>query len=1184
MAADHPAGYIRSQIHVFGNNFIVLIFLILAALPCSLYAQQTGENIIEELTELVAESYGPDQHLINGAEYFNLHIRSAGHKFLDEDKFYKGRIVIDKKVYDDVSLKYDIFNQKVLLLISPPGGGHKQIILNNVRIDEFEINGRIFHKYISPLTRTFFYQAIGNDEMACLYHFKKQEVPRPGENNTLSKFTETQKKSYLYWQSELHEFKGNRSFVGIFSDHQPQIKAFIRQNKFRVKKLNDSQMHQLIQYCNSITKTPKEDYENSAIDHTVFFHAIHSGCQGPLISGDYRDLSFDEFAGEVEDQVPLKFIYRKEWTSDIRISASGENMELSKILSDHFSKNDLYYFSNGKRIFITRDNPLVTVLPDYDGTDEAAGRSDDSLETRTLTEAERLYIEGRRKSTINTIYVGSSANHINDQGAVINGHIKDSETGESLVGATIFVQELARGFITDINGNFTMSIPPGSYIFRFNCLGMKELLYKMEIRSSGELDIEMSSRLYPIDEITVKSSEFNNVRGLEMGFTQISIKNIKEIPVLLGEKDVLKVVHMLPGVQNAGEGSAGINVRGSAADQNMFFLNKIPVYNTSHFFGFFSAFNPDIIRDFSFYKSNLPAKYGGRLASVIDISSRQGNSKNFTARGGISPITAKIAVEGPIIKDRSSYVLSARSTYSDWILKRMEDAELQNSNAQFYDLAAGISTKLNDQNLIKVFGYYSKDQFLLAATEEFQYSNAGVSMDWWHQVSSILSANTSFAVSQYQFDHENNSLPLEAYQHDYQINHYELKSDFTLIPGYRHKVTFGGNAILYDIDRGEILPLGEGSSRKPVSLGTESGIEGGIYVSDQVQVSDRLSIYAGLRYSFYAYMGPQTVYEYAPDNPAGHEFIDDTLYFSDGEIVSFYSGPEIRASAIYLTGSNNSVKLSYNKTRQYLYMLSNTIALSPTDQWKLSDYHVRPQSADQVSIGFYQDFNRKFLNFSAELYYKKAKDIVEYKDGANFIFSPQIETEVLQGKQKAYGIELMMKKNAGKLSGWLSFTYARSLIKVDGDNYWEQINQGNWYPANYDIPVSLNGVMNLRVNRRLSFSSNIVYHTGRPITYPVTMFHRGDNRYISYSGRNEYRIPNYFRLDLSVNLEGNLKSKKFWHSYWMLNIYNLTGRKNAYSVFFKNEEGQINGYKMSIFSRPIVTLSWNFKLGNYASD
>ncbi len=896
-----------------------------------------------------------------------------------------------------------------------------------------------------------------------------------------------------------------------------------------------------------------------AIPLIIGFIFVHSftAAQGPVISGDFKDLPFDEFTQEVEEQVPVKFVYRKEWTRDLRISASGDNLELYKILSDHLSRNDLYYFSRDDKIFITSHHPLVTELPDYEGSGQDSDRLDDSLETHTLTEAERLYIEGRRKSTMRTIYVGNPADHVNGQGTVINGTIKDSETGELMVGATIYVQELARGVITDINGYYTLSIPPGSYTFRFNCLGMEELQYKMEVRSSGELNIEMSSRLYPIDEITVKSNEFDNVRGLQMGFTQISIKNIKEIPVVLGEKDVLRVVQMLPGVQNVGEGSAGINVRGSAVDQNMFMLNKIPVYNTSHLFGFFSAFNPDIIRDFSFYKSNLPSRYGGRLASVIDISSRQGNNKNFTARGGISPITAKIALEGPIIKDKSSYVLSVRSTYSDWILKRMEDPDLRNSNALFYDLAAGITTKLNDRNLIKIFGYYSKDRFRLASTEEYQYSNAGASVDWWHQFSSILSANTSLAMSQYQFGHQNNSLPQEAYQHDYQINHYELKSDFSWIPDFRHKVSFGGNAIFYDINRGEILPLDEESSRKPVYLGSESGIEGAIHISDQFQVSERISIYGGLRYSFYTYLGPQTVYEYAPDNPLGPEYIQDTLYFSDREVISFYSGPEIRASATFLTGTNNSVKFSYNKTRQYLYMLSNTIALSPTDQWKLADYHISPQSADQVSIGFYQDFKRKFLNFSAEVYYKKVNDVVEYKDGANFISSPQIETEVLQGKQKAYGIELMMKKNAGNLSGWLTFTYARSLIKVDGENYWEKINQGDWYPANYDIPISLNGVMNLRANRRLSISSNIVYHTGRPITYPVTMFELEDNRYISYSGRNEYRIPDYFRLDLSVNLEGNLKSKKFWHSYWMLNIYNLTGRKNAYSVFFRNENGQI---------------------------
>jgi hypothetical protein len=916
----------------------------------------------------------------------------------------------------------------------------------------------------------------------------------------------------------------------------------------------------------------------------LFMHLFAAG-QRLLISGNFRDLPFDEFTREVEAQVPVKFVYRKQWTRDLRISASGEKLDLRRILSDHLSGKDLNcFFSDDNRIFITQHNPLVIKLPDYAGISETVTGSVDSLAGKEPTEAERLYIEGRRKSTVETIHIGNIADHIRGQGAIIHGHIKDAETGEALVGATIFIEELSRGFITDINGYFNMSIPPGSYNFRFNCLGMVELQYKVEIHSSGELDIEMSSRLYPIDEITVKSSEFHNVRGMQMGFTQISIKNIKEIPVVLGEKDVLKVVQMLPGVQNAGEGSAGISVRGSAADQNMFFLNKIPVYNTSHLFGFFSAFNPDIIRDFSFYKSNLPARFGGRLASVIDISSRQGNNKKFTARGGISPVTAKVAVEGPLKKDRSSFVLSARSTYSDWILKRIKDPDFRNSDAQFYDLAGGINAMLNDHNFIKVFGYYSQDRFILASTEKYLYSNTGASLDWWHQVSSKLNLDASFAFSEYRYNHQNNSLPLEAYQHGYQIDHYECQSDFNWIPGYRHKIILGGNAILYDINRGNIMPSGELSSRIPVSLGKESGIEGAIHISDQIQVTDRISVYAGLRYSLYAYLGPQTVYEYIPDNPVEAQFREDSLYFTKGEIIRFHSGPEIRVSATYLTGTNNSVKLSYNKTRQYLYMLSNTIALSPTDQWKLADYHIIPPSADQVSVGFYQDFNRKFLNFSAEVYYKKVNNIVEYKDGADFISAPQIETEVLQGKQKAYGIELMMKKNAGKLSGWLSFTYARSLIRVDGNNYWERINQGNWYPANYDIPVSLNLVMNYRSNRRLSLSSNIVYHTGRPITYPFNTFQLEDNRYLSYSGRNEYRIPDYFRLDLSINLEGNLKARKIGHSFWMLNFYNLTGRKNAYSVFFKNENGRITGYKMSVFSQPIITLSWNFKLGNYASD
>jgi hypothetical protein len=902
-----------------------------------------------------------------------------------------------------------------------------------------------------------------------------------------------------------------------------------------------------------------------------------------LISGNFRGHTFNEFSAEAEKQLGLRFIFMDAWVSSIQMTASGDDLVLEEVLRQDLRGAGLYFHLDAHGRVLITPAPLITSLPEYEHENGIPGEEVPHSGDDILTQAEEQYMHGRREADVGTIVIGRPTEYHGERAAVITGEIKDEESGEPLIGVTIYIEELEKGFVTNHLGRFTLSIPTGSYTARFNCLGMEEQVYELEVHSGGQMNIDMAKKLYAIDEITVRAGEYDHVRGVQMGFTQLSIKSIKEIPVVMGEKDVIRVVNMLPGVQNAGEGSAGLYVRGSAADQNMFIINRIPVYNTSHLFGFFSAFNPDIIRDFSFYKSNLPVKYGGKLASVIDISTRQGNNKRYTARGGISPVTAHVAVEGPILRERTSLVLSARSTYSDWILSRMEDPDLRNSNAFFYDLAGGINHKHNDNNLIKLFGYYSHDNFALASTNRYEYSNAGASLVWWHQYSTKLDSETSLAFSRYRFDHEDITIPLEAYQHDYRIDHLELKYDFNWLTAYRHNISFGGNAIYYNLDRGEILPFGEESDREYVYLGKERGVEGALYISDQIPITSKFTLQGGLRYSLYAYLGPQTVYEYAPGSPIDPEYVTGSRDYGNGEVVRFYSGPEIRASAIHLLGENRSLKASYNKTRQYLYMLSNTFAISPTDQWKLCDYYIRPAAADQVSLGYYQDLARKSIKLSAEIYYKMIRNIVEYRDGADFISSPNIETEVMQGDQEAYGIELLLKRDAGKLTGWLSFAWSKSLMLVNGEYEWEEINNGKVYPANYDIPVSVNTVLNYRVNRRISFSSNLVYHTGRPVTYPISVFRIDGKRYVHYSDRNEYRIPDYFRIDLSVNVEGNLREKKLAHSYWMLNIYNLTGRRNAYSVYFNIEGNRIKGYRLSIFGQPIVTLSWNSKFGNYAS-
>ncbi|MBN2350179.1 MAG: TonB-dependent receptor [Bacteroidales bacterium] len=903
-----------------------------------------------------------------------------------------------------------------------------------------------------------------------------------------------------------------------------------------------------------------------------------------LISGNFINEPFLNFVQTIENSYDAHFYFNKDWVEDITVKASGNKLSLFSLLKESLDPKDIHFFiDKNHNVFITNTNTVITRLPDYKIYRNIFEENTDEDEGNGLTTTEKAYIKGRKTRQATTINIGNPQVS-GGKKAIINGKIREKESKEPLLGATVYIEEMQTGVASDIDGQFNMVITPGRYTAVFRCLGMKEEQYFLQVYTNGTIEVEMEKELIAINEVTIKADRYHNVRGTQMGYERLTIKSIKEIPVVMGERDLLKVAQMLPGVQNVGEGSSGFNIRGSSADQNMFYINKVPVYNTSHLFGFFTSFSPDIVNDFTLFKSNIPAKYGGRLASVFDITTRQGNKTQYTMRGGISPVTGHIAAEGPLIKDKSSFSVSARSTYSDWILSKLKDADLRNSNAAFYDLAANVKIEPGPYSLVKVFGYYSHDQFTLSSTHTYEYSNSGGSIIWRQRFNPSFFGEFVSTFGNYNFNTVNNVNVSEAYSHSYNINHYEFRSDFTLLIFKNQNISFGANSIYYNLNRGYIKPYGLESLRMPIDLGVENGIEGAFYLSDEIILHPKLTVNGGLRYSFYNYLGPAAVTGYIPNSPLNENNILDTLYFSKGDLVKTYSGPEFRVALNYLLGKNNSIKFSYNRIRQYIFMLSNTVALSPTDQWKLSDYHIRPPYADQVSAGYYHDFPNKGISSSVEVYNKWIYNVLEYKDGASFISTESIETQTLQGDQNAYGVEVMIKKNTGKLTGWLAYSYSKSVITVNGPLIEEKINFGNSYPANYDRPHGLNLVTNIRSNRRLSMSANLVYNTGRPISYPVSVYYINDVEYVNYSSRNKYRIPDYFRIDLSINLEGNLKSEKLAHSYWMLNIYNLTGRKNAYSVFYQTENGKIKGYKMSIFGQPLITLSWNFKLGNYASE
>ncbi len=902
----------------------------------------------------------------------------------------------------------------------------------------------------------------------------------------------------------------------------------------------------------------------------------------PELSFSFNNTSFIELVNKIEKATDIRFYFREEWIDSLKLSFAVEKASITEVMEKALLGTSMgYFYSQPDKIYILPNRSFSFPLPSYTKNNN----TQDSISNQTELEQEtdKKYLKGRETDMEGTIVVGERNKAMYKQRVSIQGKIIDKETEEPMFGATIFFKDNKSGAATDVNGIFNMTVPIGKYSVVFQCLGMNESKYILDIKSSGSFTVKMQKKLTSIEEVTVNAKQ-SYKRGSNLGLEKISIKTIKELPTLMGEKDVLKISQMLPGIVSVSEGSAGVNVRGGNADQNLFYINEIPIYNTTHLFGFFSAINSSIVNDFTIYKGHVPAKYGGRLSSVFNIETRKGHKDKFFTQGGISPISANIEIEAPIIKEKLSFLLSARSSYSNWILNRMKDPSLRNSKASFSDFAGGVDYQVNESNKIELFAYTSSDFFNLNGLSDYFYSNMGGTVKYKLKLSPKLKSSINIAGTNYNFISTDKNQPSEAYRHEYLLEHYETIFELNWTPSQQHVINFGGSLTNYKLNRGKVEPYGHESLLKPVDLGKEEGIESAIYLDDKFTVSSWLNLYGGIRFSNFSNIGPKQVLLYKDGVEKNSQNIEDSIYFDSRKNVISYQSPEIRVGADFKIGNSNSIKLSYGQMSQYLFMLSNSFSISPTDQWKLVDYHIKPPKSSQVSLGYYRKFDRLGLSFTSEIYYKTATNIIEYKDGVSFLSNPNIETDVLQGNQEAYGVELMLSKETGKLNGWISYTYSRSFIEIDGVNEWDKINRGEIYPSNYDKPHVCNMIVNYKINRRLAISSNMSYSTGRPITLPQAVYYIEDRPYVDYSARNEYRIPDYFRLDMSLTIEGNLRSRKAFHSFWMISVYNLTGRKNAYSVYFRSEDKILKGYKYSVIGVPIFTISWNFKLGNYSNN
>ena len=899
--------------------------------------------------------------------------------------------------------------------------------------------------------------------------------------------------------------------------------------------------------------------------------------ENPLVSVDVVNEEFEQFAELLEKQSHLNIVFKKEWVNEIRITVTADRQDIVQLIQQVLPVAEFTVTRWNDFIVILRKEELIAQLPDYNskhiyGTNESDGD----------TESSSAFLKGRKADLIK-IKVGNQKYAESGAMMKVNGNILDAATGLPVENATMYIPELQKGAVSDKDGRISIILPPGKYSARFECLGWKKINSQIEILSDGSFELLMEQANFNIQEVNVYGDRQMNIREKDPGIEKINVKSIKELPTMMGENDIIKVSEMLPGVVSVGEGAAGLNVRGGGFDQNAFYFNKVAIYNTSHMFGFFPAFNSDVINDFSIYKGYIPAKYGGRISSVFNINARTGNKKKYTAHGGISPVAANITIEGPIKRDTASFFLNVRSSYSDYILKLINDPAIRNSKASFYDITAAFDYDLPNTQ-INVFGYYSQDKFNYYNVNDYRYSNFGLSATVGHQFASSLRGDFSLSASQYQFKTTDIQLESSAYEHQFKVSQYEFTADFQKVFNYKNTLDFGMDAIWYQLNRGEVLPFGEESELKPVNLGDEQGLEAALYISDNFEIGQRLNMNAGFRFSVYAPFGPETVYTYYPDGPKEPETINDSISYKSGQPIKWYAFPEFRISLNYQTDENGNLKLSFNQTHQDIFMLNNTISLAPNSQWKLADYHLKPSRGYQLSFGVFRTIPKGSWDFSAEIFYKKSKYYTEFKDGADFLSTPLIETIVLQGDLKSYGIEFLIKKSWQKLNIWLAYTYSRSLVTVDGENSWDKINNGIEYPSNFDIPNVLNGVFTYHITKRVTFGTTLTYQTGKPTTYPTGIYYIEGSPYLNYSNRNEYRIPNYFRLDIALTIEGNLKKKKLLHSTFNFSVYNLTSRENPYSIFFSKNNGNIGGYQYTVIGVPIFMITWIFKLGNYDAD
>lgn len=759
----------------------------------------------------------------------------------------------------------------------------------------------------------------------------------------------------------------------------------------------------------------------------------------------------------------------------------------------------------------------------------------------------------------------------------LSGYIKDSTSAEALLGAVVYVQELKTGTTANNYGFYSITLPEGTYHIVFSFIGFANRTVEVDLHKNRTLDLELPPQGQQLSEVVIsqeREQREENVKAVQMSVAKMSIREVKGIPPLLGEVDLVRAVQLLPGVTTVGEGSSGFNVRGGSVDHNLILLDEAPVYNSSHLLGIFSIFNPDAVRDVKLYKGGIPAAYGGRLASLLDVRMKEGNAKKFTGSGGIGTIMSRLSLEGPLVKDKASFVVAARRSYIDVLAKPFLNKNLSGSKFYFYDLSGKVNWKIDAKNSVFLSGYFGNDVYGISNLFGFNYGNATGTLRWNHVFSQKLFANATVIRSNYVYGLQSN-VPAQEFEWNSNIKTWQGKYDLTHYLTPDLTLSYGVGAIHYKFVPGTVT--GGGSSVfSNLHLPDQESAEFSAYAAAEQKFGSRLTLQYGLRFSAYDYLGNRdTVFSYTRE-PGKRGTVSGTDLGFLGKTGSqkAYFNPEPRLAVNYNLNDRSSIKASYMRTVQYIHLISNTTSVTPFDVWAPSTRNVLPQRQDQVAAGYFRNFGPESdYEFSAEVYYKWLYDQVDYVDGAQLLLNRRLESELLRGKGRAYGLELYLKKNTGRLTGWVSYTYSRTQRQVDGINY------DKWYSAKFDRPHNLVIVGSYKYNDKWSFGGTFTYITGTPTTLPVGKASAGGYIYPIVDGRNNSRVPDYHRLDISATLKR--PKRKYYQGEWVFSVYNVYARRNAFGVYAKPgdtfaTQGTTEMHRIAIFGSFIPGVTYNF--------